>query len=318
MIYILISIWHGKCYVKQAKFRIHLILFEEALMKNTILATLMLAAFAAPVMAQSTAPAESPAAAGAAAASPHALTGNLGIFSSYRFRGIDQTFGKPALQGGIDYGHESGLYAGNWNSNVSSGAGFPDGNLEMDFYGGYKRAFGDFGIDIGAILYYYPGSEAKVLGLHANSGAVNNKEIYIGGSWKFISLKYNYAVDDYFSLRGTGSDNGKSTRGSGYLDLSANYDLGNGWGINGHVGTLNLKNVKDGDYTDWKLGVTKDVSGWVFAASYVDTNAKGSCSKAQFYCFTNSNSDNNGTLNTGSHSKDSGRGIAVVSVSKSF
>ncbi|MBN8464474.1 MAG: hypothetical protein J0M01_16940, partial [Dechloromonas sp.] len=43
------------------------------------------------------------------AASPHTLTGNLGLFSSYRFRGIDQTFGKPALQGGIDYSHESGF-----------------------------------------------------------------------------------------------------------------------------------------------------------------------------------------------------------------
>ncbi len=287
-------------------------------MKNTILAVLLASAFTAPAMAQ-TAVAAADAVPAAAEASPSPLTGNLGIFSSYRFRGIDQTFGKPALQGGIDYAHESGFYVGNWNSNVSSGAGFPDGNLEMDFYGGYKHAFGDFGLDVGAIYYYYPGSYARVLATtNANGGAVNNKEIYIGGSWKFVSLKYNYAIDDYFSLRGTGTNDGKSTKGSGYLDLSANYDLGDGWGINGHVGTLNLKNVKDGDYTDWKLGVTKDISGWVFAASYVDTNAKGSCSKAQFYCFTNSNSDNNGALSTGSQTKDAGRGIAVVSVSKTF
>ena len=72
-------------------------------------------------------------------ASPHTLTGNLGLFSSYRFRGIDQTFNKPALQGGIDYSHSSGIYVGNWNSNVNSGAGFPEGNLEMDFYGGWKN-----------------------------------------------------------------------------------------------------------------------------------------------------------------------------------
>jgi len=37
------------------------------------------------------------AAAQAAAQSPHSLAGNVGLFSSYRFRGIDQTFGKPAL-----------------------------------------------------------------------------------------------------------------------------------------------------------------------------------------------------------------------------
>ncbi len=288
-------------------------------MKRILLATLLASAFSAPVMAQ-TAPA-------APEAAPSPLTANLGVFSSYRFRGIDQTYGKPALQGGVDYAHSSGLYVGNWNSNVSSGAGFPDGKLEMDFYGGYKQSFGDFGMDVGAILYYYPGSEGKVLGTNADSGAVTNKEIYIGGSWKFLSLKYNYSVDDYFSLRGwnnDGTSNGKSTRGTGYLDLSANYDLGDGWGVNAHVGRLNLKNGYNGSYTDWKLGVTKDVSGWVIGLSYVDTNASGKCSGAsssdyQFYCFSSMNKDNSGTLQTKTDkTKDAGRGIAVLSVSRTF
>jgi uncharacterized protein (TIGR02001 family) len=291
-------------------------------MKKTVLVTLLVTAFAAPVMAQTS----TPVAAEAAPASPSPLTGNISLVSSYRFRGIDQTFGKPALQGGFDYAHSSGLYVGNWNSNVSSGAGFPDGNLEMDFYGGYKTTFGDFGLDVGGIVYYYPGSEGKVLGLKASSGAVTNKEIYVGGSWKFLSLKYYYSVDDYFALRGwdsTFASTGKSTRGTSYLDLSASYDLGDGWGINGHVGSLSAKNMNNADYTDWKLGVTKDVGGWVFAASYVDTNAKGSCSASassiQPYCFSNSNSDNgSGGINYGSKSKDAGRGIAILSVSRSF
>ena len=290
-------------------------------MKHTLLATLLAAAFALPAMAQTAAPA----AAEAAPASPPPLTANISLISDYRFRGIDQTYGKPALQGGIDYAHSSGLYVGNWNSNVSSGAGFPDGNLEMDFYGGYKTTFGDFGLDVGAILYYYPGSEGKVLGTGASSGAVTNKEIYIGGSWKFLSLKYNYSVDDYFSLRGwdsTGTSTGKTTRGTGYLDLSANYDLGNGWGVNGHVGRLSLKNSYKGDYTDWKLGVTKDLSGWVVGLSYADTNAAGKCSGAsdyQFYCFSSMNTDNAGTLGTNtSKTKDAGRGTALLSVSRTF
>ena len=250
-------------------------------MKTRIAATLLGTALCLPVAAQTASPE-------AAVAPPtetpeHTLTANLGLFSSYRFRGIDQSFGKPALQGGVDYAHASGFYAGNWNSNVSSGAGFPDGNLEMDFYAGYKKAFGDFGLDLGGIVYYYPGSEGKVLGVGASSGAVTNKELYIGGSWKFIALKYSYSIDDYFGLRGwdaTGASTGESTKGTGYLDLSANYDLGDGWGINAHVGRLNLKNGYKGDYTDWKVGVTKDVGGWVFAASYIDTNAAGSCSSA--------------------------------------
>jgi len=275
-------------------------------MKKIVLATLL--AFAVPAIAQ-TAPA-APEAAPAAAEAPPPLTTNIGLVSDYRFRGIDQTYGKPALQGGFDYAHASGFYVGNWNSNIQAGAGYPGGNLEMDFYGGYKHAFGDFGIDVGAYYYYYPGTDSAAgrIGAPVNNrtgkvatGHVDNTELYIGGSWKFLSLKYSQSVGDYFSTPGT--------RNSGYLDLSANYDLGDGWGLNGHVGHLNFRNMSDANYTDWKLGVTKDLSGWVVGLSYVDTNASGNCSKGEFYCFSNSG---------GTSTRDAGKGVAVVSVSRTF
>lgn len=260
--------------------------------------TLLAAAVVSAVGAASNAVAEE-------AASPHTVTGNVGLFSSYRFRGIDQTFGKPALQGGFDYSHSSGLYAGNWNSNVNSGAGYPDGNLEMDFYAGWKKTWGDWGLDVGAIYYYYPNAEAPGI------GDIDNTEVYIAGSWKFISLKYSHAVSDYFGA--------PDSKNSYYIDLSANYDLGNGWGVNGHVGQLKFKNYSNGDYTDWKIGVTKDVGGYVFGLSYVDTDANGDCNKGEFYCFTDSLSNDGARgLNVGSKTKDAGRGIAVVSISKTF
>ena len=143
-------------------------------MKKTLIASALLAAFAAPVFAADAAPAE------------HTVTGNFGVFSSYRFRGIDQTFGKAAIQGGVDYSHSSGLYLGNWNSNVASGAGYPEGNLEMDFYGGYKTTFGDIGVDVGALYYYYPGSKAASYNA-AKSGADSNTELYVGASWKILT-----------------------------------------------------------------------------------------------------------------------------------
>jgi len=274
--------------------------------------TLALAAgFSAPLLAE-----EAP-------APEHTLTANLGLFSSYRFRGIDQTFGQPALQGGFDYSHASGFYAGNWNSNVSSGAGYPEGNLEMDFYGGYKTTFGDFGIDVGALYYYYPGSKFSGAALNGKypgktaDGTVSNGEIYVGASWKFLSLKYSYAVTDYFSV--------PETSGTSYLDLSANYDLGDGWGVNGHVGHLFMKDLRytnadgstdNGSYTDWKLGVSKDISGWVVGAAYVGTDAQGKCANGEFYCFSNSLGSNG--VQNGSKTKDAGRGIAVLSVSRTF
>jgi len=243
------------------------------------------------------------------AATPSPVTGNITLASEYRFRGIDQTFGKPAIQGGFDYIHASGIYLGNWNSNVNQGAGYPGSNIEMDLYGGYKRAFGDLGIDAGFIYYAYPGSDAgpsSTVQVRNNrtgsvhSGAVNNKEVYVGGAWKFLSAKYFHSLDDYFSTPGT--------RNTSYVDLAANYDAGNGWGLIAHYGHLNFKGVNDGSYNDWKVGATKDLAGWLFGAAYVATNAKGSC-PLDPYCYANT---------SGSQTRDAGRSTVVFSVSKTF
>lgn len=270
-------------------------------MRKTLLAIAVTSALAAALPSLAVA-------ADAPAASEHTLTGNVGLFSSYRFRGIDQTFGKPAIQGGIDYSHASGFYAGNWNSNVSSGAGYPEGNLEMDFYGGYKFNVGDLGFDLGAIYYYYPGTNANFTNNgKTHTGKVDNKEVYIGATWNVLSAKYYYSVGDYFST--------PDSKGSTYLDLAANFDLGEGWGVNAHVGHVKAKNIVNGSYTDYKLGVTKDLgNNWSAAASYIATNAKGDCGKGEFYCL--SNSWNSSGL--GSSFKDGGRNTVVVSVSRTF
>lgn len=273
-------------------------------MKKSLIALALASAFAANAFAEEAAP--------AAPAGPHTFTGNMTIASDYRFRGISQTAFRPAIQGGVDYSHSSGFYAGNWNSNVDPSAGYPDGNIEMDFYGGYKAAFGDFGLDVGGIYYYYPGSSWAPLG-KTKADVVTNKELYIGGSWKFLSAKLYYAVDDYFSARGwdsVGAANNKSTRGTTYIDLAASYDLGDGWGVNAHYGILNYKNAYNGDYNDWKLGVTKDLSGWVIGVAYQGTDAKASktATTPQPYLFTKSSG----------YQYDSGKDTIVVSVSKSF
>jgi len=277
-------------------------------MRKLLLSAAVSATFSFPLMVSAqTAPAPAP------AAEPPALTGNFGVFSEYRFRGISQTFKKPAIQGGFDYAHSSGAYVGNWNSNVNSGAGYPGGNLEMDLYGGWKKTWGDWGMDVGGIYYYYPGTDSNTtLGLIGNpktgathTGAVNNKELYIGGSWKFLSVKYYNSMGDYFSVPGT--------KNSNYLDVSGTYDLGGGWGTVAHVGSLKVKNFSNGNYIDWKLGVTKDLSGWILGASYITTNAKGSCgtTPTEPYCFGNDSA-------AASSTKNAGNSTIVLSVSKTF
>ena len=106
-------------------------------MHKSVLTLSVVAALAAPTLA--------------AAADPSPLTGNMSIVTDYRFRGISQTFELPAIQGGIDYAHASGIYLGNWNSNVSGLELHRSAGIEMDFYGGWKKSFGDFGLDVGLL-----------------------------------------------------------------------------------------------------------------------------------------------------------------------
>ena len=85
------------------------------------------------------------------------VTGNLGLTSDYRFRGISQSQNAPAIQGGVEYAHESGLYVGNWNSSVSSQVYTNGSGVESDLYGGFKKdVYKGITVDLGTYNYFYP------------------------------------------------------------------------------------------------------------------------------------------------------------------
>ena len=256
-------------------------------MRKTILAAALGAAAAVPavVLAQSAAP-----------QSPHSLTGNVAIVSDYRFRGISQTYLQPAIQGGIDYSHASGLYVGNWNSSVSGLSYNNGGGIEMDFYGGFKKAFGDFTFDIGLLQYYYP--KAK----YATGDKYDTTEVYLGAAWKWLSAKYSITTSDWFGVNGTtyGSYGSGDSKGSGYLDISASYEIAPKLTLLGHFGMQTVKNFEPLEYNDYKIGATYDLNGWILGASYIDTDADSAIYIA------------------GPDNKETGKGTVVLSVFKSF
>ncbi len=226
------------------------------------------------------------------AAEPQAkLSGNLSLVGDYRFRGFTQTNYGPAIQGGMDWEHPSGFYAGNWNSNVAQNL-YNGASLEMDFYGGYKGAvpglLGSIG-DIGAIYYLYPKSGVDTIGVDYANKAINNSEVYVGLSNGPLSLKVNYATSDYFRYSYIAGAP-LSTRGTTYLDLSFSKEyVGLIWGA--HVGVLNLKNFNQRKFlmasdvgspglvqtvNDYRLSVGHDFGGnSVLSATYYATSKQG-------------------------------------------
>ncbi len=255
-------------------------------------------------------------AADAAPTPEHTFTGNVTLASEYLYRGIAQTRGDPAIQGGFDYAHKSGLYAGIWASNITwindalPGA---SAGIEIDIYGGYKGAItDDFGYDIGVLTYNYPGSGKTVTGLQELKQ--DTTEVYGALSWKFLTLKYSHSTTALFGWAEKGTLRDK-TKGSGYLELNAAYDLGDGWGITGHVGHQKVSGNSWASYSDYKIGVTKDVGFGVVGVAYSVTDASDSCTgnatktASDVYCFVNNN---------GTDAYESGKGRLLVTFGKTF
>lgn len=91
---------------------------------------------------------------------PGEFSANVGFVSDYIYRGISQTDEKPAVQGGIDWSHDSGVYLGVWGSNVDFGDG-DDSTVEIDVYGGWGQSVGALSYDVGFIWYTYPGERGN-------------------------------------------------------------------------------------------------------------------------------------------------------------
>ncbi|MDO9216787.1 MAG: TorF family putative porin, partial [Lacisediminimonas sp.] len=159
-------------------------------------AALAAAALCAVASAQAPAPASGDA---AAPASPHTVTGNFGLASDYRFRGISQSWGLPAVQGGVDYTHASGFYLGNWNSSVSSNSYNNGASLEVDLYGGYRfEPVKDLTVDVGALVYVYPGARLNSAPGTPTGEKYDNTELYVGLTQGPFTAKLSYAMTDYF------------------------------------------------------------------------------------------------------------------------
>jgi uncharacterized protein (TIGR02001 family) len=214
------------------------------------------------------------------------------LVTDYLYRGISQTGRNPSIQGGFDYAHSSGFYAGAWGSSISwlgdeyasgtsttPGVGAYNAGLELDTYFGFKNTFAtDYSYDVGYLRYNYPG--------HYATGATkaDTDELYVLIGYKWVTAKYSYSLGNLF-----GNPN---TSGSSYFDLSASYAVGDsGFTLGAHYGlqifngsgaSVIINGVSDSlAYSDYKVSVSKDFSGYVVGLAYSGTNANDAYTNAQ-------------------------------------
>ena len=225
------------------------------------------------VLAQAAAPAEKP---------DFVVTGNFGITSDYRFRGLQQTDGDPAFQGGFDLAHSSGLYVGTWGSNVSSWAAGPytSTKLEIDLYGGYKTEVAGVAVDVGAIAYMYPGSSTGGSDTGANWRA-NTQEAYLGLGYGIATFKTSYVLSkNYFASTCPGPACGSDASGTMYYDLTLAKEIMPKLTASVHAGYTDYKQdaiYSDGklSYADYNVGLAYDLgNAFTLGAKYFWNDAK--------------------------------------------
>jgi uncharacterized protein (TIGR02001 family) len=184
-----------------------------------------------------------------AADTPSAFTttGNVAFTSDYVFRGISQTGGHTALQGGFDVAHTSGLSAGVWASNISWA---PSTSLEVDLYANYGFSLSkDFSATVGYLAYVYEGNSSL------NTGEINASVSAYG-----FTAKLSHAVTDYFGIAGSGTQ---------YYELNYAYEVAaiKGLSLALHYGVTDGKNAASND-KDYAIGLSYPVAGFTGTVSY--------------------------------------------------
>ena len=251
-------------------------------MKKTALSLIPLALASGVAVAQ-TAPA-----APAAPEPESTLSYNIGVVSDYRYRGISQSSRNPAVQIGVDYAHKSGFYIGAWHSTIQwiadnsavATATSIKGAGELDIYGGYKGEITKgLGYDVGILRYEYLGNNLEdtggtKYGIYDNA---NTTEVYGALTFGMFTAKYSLSTTPLFGASTFDGGVRKTSAGSGYLDLSATVDLGNGLSVVPHLGAQQVANVNAARYNDYSVTLAKDFgNGLVASGAWVGTNADAS------------------------------------------
>ncbi len=198
------------------------------------------------------------------------------LATDYVFRGISNTDGDPAIQGSLDYAHDSGFYAGAWASNVKFRENadvdavdtVEEASIEIDYYLGLASEF-ENGIywDVGALYYSYPGSEEA---LDYDYWEVMGA---LGYAFERLPLGPEVTVELYHSPDYFGGI-GDATYASGSVALTLT-DLV-GLGIT--YGKQWFDDDSSLDYSDWKIGISTSLSGFELELAYTDTDlSKADC-----------------------------------------
>tara|TARA_R110002096_G_scaffold266710_1_gene460342 strand:+ start:135430 stop:136107 length:678 start_codon:yes stop_codon:yes gene_type:complete len=179
---------------------------------------------------------------------------NASLLSDYRFRGVSKSNNDIAVQGGLDWFADNGIYVGTFASSVSD---FRGSDVETNFYAGYSTESGGIIYDFGATAYVYPGgTNATYFETYGSVG------VDLGLLTSSVGLSYMPSQNNIGNTDNVYFFN--NTRAS-IPDTPFNVDLHLGY-EDGFFG--------DGKW-DWRIGTSVTFEQFELGVTYVDTNVVG-------------------------------------------
>ncbi|MDH5357647.1 MAG: TorF family putative porin [Gammaproteobacteria bacterium] len=189
----------------------------------------------------------------------HSTSANVALTTDYMWRGYSQTDNEFSMQGGFDYAHSSGLYAGTWASNIDYA---DDAPLEIDFYFGHAgETESGIGWDVGFLRYMYPGEE------------YDYDEVYAFLSYSYFNIGITHGYDVY-----------STSEQATYYSAGFDYELPMGLALSAGVGYYDYDEAyaeqtfgadAPNSTVDYRIGLSKEMAGFGFDLTYYDIDSDG-------------------------------------------
>ncbi|MCH1930884.1 TorF family putative porin [Shewanella sp. A25] len=196
-----------------------------------------------------------------------AVSGNIGGTSNYLWRGVSQTGNGAAIQGGIDYSHDSGFYAGTWASNVDFG---DSTSYELDLYAGYSgNITEELGFDVSYLYYAYPDSD----------GSIDFGELHGALTWKWLEVGYSHVINAGNDVAAAPLDE----KDMSYFEANASFPVTEKLNLSFHYGYSSGDVVEgwfdEDSYSDYNVTLSTDTTIGTVSFMVSDTDLHGDDAK---------------------------------------
>lgn len=147
--------------------------------------------------------------------------------------------GDPALQLGLDYEHDTGLFLGAWASTIDLRSAASRRDTELDYYAGFHYGFeAPLAFTLTVLRYTYPD--------HTGPHSYDHNEVLASATWReHYSIEFGYTSDLY----GLG-------RIGRHWELRTEWPVANAWVIGASLGGNDLTDVGASRYLHWDIGAS--------------------------------------------------------------